>query len=99
MSDVEHIVHIRRPPASNCAEGAGKLHDRPARGEDRRGADAPGLQPPRKGCEQRSYTQDLYLVERICGYCSYSHSTAFVQAVEDIGRVGHPPAREIHLYA
>jgi len=37
-----------------------------------------------KGCEQRSYTQDLYLVERVCGICSFSHSTAFIQAVEEI---------------
>ena len=37
-----------------------------------------------KGCEQRSYVQDVYLVERICGICSHAHSTAFVQAVEEI---------------
>ncbi len=43
-----------------------------------------------KGCEQRSYTQDLYLVERICGICSYSHSTAFVQAVEEIAGLEIP---------
>jgi membrane-bound hydrogenase subunit alpha len=35
-----------------------------------------------KGCEQRSFTQDMYLVERVCGICSFSHSSAFVQAVE-----------------
>ena len=44
-----------------------------------------------KGCEQRSYTQDLYLVERVCGICSYSHSTAFVQAVEEIAGLELPP--------
>jgi membrane-bound hydrogenase subunit alpha len=43
-----------------------------------------------KGCEQRSYTQDLYLVERICGICSYAHSTAFVQAVEEIAGLEIP---------
>jgi len=37
-----------------------------------------------KACEERTYTQDLYLVERICGICSHSHSTCFVQAVEEI---------------
>jgi membrane-bound hydrogenase subunit alpha len=44
-----------------------------------------------KGCEQRSYTQDLYLVERVCGICSFSHSTAFVQAVEEIAGLELPP--------
>ena len=43
-----------------------------------------------KGCEQRSFTQDLYLVERICGICSYAHSTAFVQAVEEIAGLELP---------
>ncbi len=44
-----------------------------------------------KGCEQRSYTQDLYLVERICGICSFSHSTAFVMGVEEIAGLEVPP--------
>jgi NADH-quinone oxidoreductase subunit D len=43
-----------------------------------------------KGCEQRSYTQDLYLVERVCGICSFSHSSAFVQAVEEIAGIELP---------
>ncbi|MFA6142800.1 MAG: nickel-dependent hydrogenase large subunit [Candidatus Omnitrophota bacterium] len=37
-----------------------------------------------KACEERTYTQDVYLTERICGICSHSHSTCFVQAVEEI---------------
>ncbi len=37
-----------------------------------------------KGCEERTYVQDVYLIERVCGICSHSHSTAFVQAVEEI---------------
>jgi len=37
-----------------------------------------------KACEDRTYVQGLYLIERICGICSHSHSTAFVQAVEEI---------------
>ncbi|MDD5482405.1 MAG: nickel-dependent hydrogenase large subunit [Kiritimatiellae bacterium] len=37
-----------------------------------------------KACEQRSYIQDIYLLERVCGICSHSHSTCFVQAVEEI---------------
>ena len=49
-----------------------------------------------KGCEQRSYTQDLYLVERVCGICSYSHSTAFVQAVEEIAGL-ELPRRAVYI--
>ena len=43
-----------------------------------------------KACEERTYIQDLYLIERICGICSHSHSTAFVQAVEEIARLAVP---------
>jgi NADH-quinone oxidoreductase subunit D len=44
-----------------------------------------------KACEERTYIQDLYLIERICGICSHSHSTCFVQAVEEIAGIGVPP--------
>lgn len=44
-----------------------------------------------KACEARSYIQDIYLVERVCGICSHSHSTAFVQAVEEIAGLQLPP--------
>lgn len=37
-----------------------------------------------KGCEGRSYVQATYLLERVCGICSHSHSTCFIQAVEEI---------------
>ncbi len=37
-----------------------------------------------KACEERTYVQDVYLIERVCGICSHAHSTAFVQAVEEI---------------
>ena len=37
-----------------------------------------------KACEERTYIQDMYLVERVCGICSHSHSTCFIQAVEEI---------------
>ncbi len=43
-----------------------------------------------KACEERTYTQDVYLIERICGICSHSHSTAFVNAVEEIAGVQLP---------
>lgn len=44
-----------------------------------------------KACESRNYIQDIYLIERICGICSHSHSTCFVQAVEEIAGVEVPP--------
>ena len=37
-----------------------------------------------KACEERTFIQDIYLIERICGICSHSHSTCFVKAVEEI---------------
>jgi NADH-quinone oxidoreductase subunit D len=43
-----------------------------------------------KGCEERTYMQDLYLVERVCGICSHSHATAFIQAVEEIAGLEIP---------
>lgn len=43
-----------------------------------------------KACEERSYIQDIYLIERVCGICSHSHSTCFVQAVEEIAGLEIP---------
>ena len=43
-----------------------------------------------KACEERTYTQALYLVERVCGICSHSHSTCFIQAVEEIAGLQVP---------
>lgn len=40
-----------------------------------------------KTCEQRTYIQDVYLIERVCGICSHSHTTAFCTAVEEIAGV------------
>jgi NADH-quinone oxidoreductase subunit D len=33
-------------------------------------------------CQERSYVQNLHLVERICGICSHVHTTAYCQGVE-----------------
>ncbi|HUJ25782.1 MAG TPA: nickel-dependent hydrogenase large subunit [Myxococcales bacterium] len=44
-----------------------------------------------KACEARSWVQDLFLLERICGICSHAHSTAFCMAVEDIASLQVPP--------
>jgi NADH-quinone oxidoreductase subunit D len=43
-----------------------------------------------KAAEQRTYVQDVYLIERVCGICSHAHSTAFVQAVEEIAALDVP---------
>jgi membrane-bound hydrogenase subunit alpha len=43
-----------------------------------------------KAAEERTYIQDVYLLERICGICSHSHSTAFVTAVEEIAQLQVP---------
>jgi NADH-quinone oxidoreductase subunit D len=51
-----------------------------------------------KACEERAYIQCLYLLERVCGICSHSHSTAFIQAVEEIGGIQTPP-RALYLRA
>ncbi|MBN2339002.1 MAG: nickel-dependent hydrogenase large subunit [Acidobacteria bacterium] len=49
-----------------------------------------------KGCEARNYYQAMYLLERVCGICSHSHTTAFVQAVEEIMKL-EVPKRGLYL--
>jgi NADH-quinone oxidoreductase subunit D len=49
-----------------------------------------------KACEERTYIQDLYLIERICGICSHSHSTCFVQTVEEIAGA-QVPKRALYI--
>ena len=49
-----------------------------------------------KACEARTYLQDVYLIERICGICSHAHSTAFVQAVEEIAGL-EVPKRALYI--
>src|SRR5450759_5878867 len=44
-----------------------------------------------KGAESRSYVQNLYLMERICGICSHIHATAFVLGAEKLAGVTVPP--------
>jgi len=43
-----------------------------------------------KACESRTYVQGIYLIERICGICSHSHSTAYIHAVEEVAGVEIP---------
>lgn len=40
-----------------------------------------------KLAESKSYDQDVFLVERICGICSTSHPFAFVRAAEDVSGI------------
>ncbi len=44
-----------------------------------------------KACEVRNYTQDMYMLERVCGICSHIHATAFVLGVEKLAGVEAPP--------
>ena len=49
-----------------------------------------------KAAEERTYTQGLYLIERVCGICSHAHSTCFVQAVEEIAAL-EVPKRALYI--
>ncbi|MCW4019252.1 MAG: NADH-quinone oxidoreductase subunit C [Candidatus Bathyarchaeota archaeon] len=44
-----------------------------------------------KASESRTYLQDVYLVERICGICNSCHACAFVESVEKILKTEVPP--------
>jgi len=44
-----------------------------------------------KSAEFRTFMQVLYLYERICGICSHSHTTCFIQGVEEIAGLEIPP--------
>ena len=46
--------------------------------------------------EDRNLVQTTYLVERICGICSHSHTTCFTQALEEIGEI-KPSERALYL--
>lgn len=44
-----------------------------------------------KAVEQRSWVQNLYLLERICGICSHIHAMAYCLGVEKLAGVEVPP--------
>ncbi len=44
-----------------------------------------------KASESRTYIQNVYLVERICGICNSCHACAFVETVEKILKTEVPP--------
>jgi ech hydrogenase subunit E len=43
-----------------------------------------------KATEQRNWIQNLYLLERICGICSHTHTSAYSQGVEKLAQVETP---------
>jgi membrane-bound hydrogenase subunit alpha len=49
-----------------------------------------------KVAEERNFTQNIYLTERICGICSHSHATCFVQGVEKLMELD-PPKRGMYI--
>ena len=49
-----------------------------------------------KATEQRTYLQNIYLVERICGICNACHAACFCQTVEEIMGL-NIPARAKYL--
>ena len=48
-----------------------------------------------KATEQRNWTQDLYLLERICGICSHVHALAYCIGVEKLAGVTVPPRAQV----
>jgi ech hydrogenase subunit E len=44
-----------------------------------------------KAVEARTWVQNLYLIERICGICSHIHATAYCLSVERLAGVTVPP--------
>jgi NADH-quinone oxidoreductase subunit D len=44
-----------------------------------------------KAFELRTYIQNIYLAERVCGICSDAHATAYVQAAEELLGIEAPP--------
>ena len=49
-----------------------------------------------KACESRNYIQIIYLLERVCGICSHTHTTAFCQGLEELAGI-EIPARAAHI--
>ncbi len=43
-----------------------------------------------KAAEERTFLQDIYLLERVCGICSHSHTTCYITCVEEIAKAEIP---------
>ncbi len=48
-----------------------------------------------KAVESRSWVQNLYLLERVCGICSHIHATAYCIGVEKLAGVTVPPRANV----
>ncbi|MBI3152199.1 MAG: NADH-quinone oxidoreductase subunit C [Chloroflexi bacterium] len=44
-----------------------------------------------KATEKRNWIQNLYLLERICGICSHTHTSAYAMGAEKLAQVEVPP--------
>lgn len=44
-----------------------------------------------KAAESRTWVENLYLFERVCGICSHTHAMAFCLGVEKLAKVEAPP--------
>ncbi|MCM8764107.1 MAG: nickel-dependent hydrogenase large subunit [Candidatus Omnitrophica bacterium] len=51
-----------------------------------------------KLAESKTYIQNIYLMERICGICSHSHTTCYVQGVEGLCEL-EVPRRGLYIRA
>lgn len=49
-----------------------------------------------KLAEEKTWVQNIYLMERICGICSHSHATCFVQGAEKLMEI-EPPKRGLYI--
>jgi NADH-quinone oxidoreductase subunit D len=49
-----------------------------------------------KLAEERTWIQNIYLTERICGICSHSHTSCYVQGVEKLMELA-PPRRGLYI--
>ncbi|MGD1008635.1 MAG: nickel-dependent hydrogenase large subunit [Candidatus Aminicenantales bacterium] len=49
-----------------------------------------------KLAEEKTWIQNIYLTERICGICSHSHATCFVQGAEKLMEIV-PPKRGLYI--
>ncbi|MCX5785171.1 MAG: nickel-dependent hydrogenase large subunit [Elusimicrobia bacterium] len=43
-----------------------------------------------KAAEERNFIQNMYLLERVCGICSHSHTTCYVTNVEEAAKAETP---------
>lgn len=51
-----------------------------------------------KATESKTYIQNIHFLERICGICSHTHASSYVQAVEEIAGI-ETPKRALYLRA